>query len=304
MFKCSTRWLYSYTRNVSPTPARVSSRRLTTILPPLNDSPALPHLKIPSSRLCYHWDTLPPTESQLSHAKQFFEREPPKFLWSAPKFHSMAFGDSPEVCFLGRSNVGKSSILNALLGASMAHTSSKPGHMPGYGKGGHSDWGVEIIKYIDKRKQLKRAFLLIDAEHGPKGSDLAMINLFNQHKVPFQVILSKIDKILSNSNSKRVPSAHEFSHRLEHLDKVLESTKNFLQGDIELDEGHMVGEIISCSSQSSLVGRRLGIDAVRFAMLRAAGLHFQPEVKLAPAVEIVPHEDIFRIQRKSNNAGS
>ncbi|KAM3075539.1 hypothetical protein ACMFMG_007681 [Clarireedia jacksonii] len=228
----------------------------------------------------------------------------------------------------GRSNVGKSSILNALLGASMAHTSSKPGRtkamnafavggseqysnnrlvvvdMPGYGKGGHSDWGVEIIKYIDKRKQLKRAFLLIDAEHGPKGSDLAMINLFNQHKVPFQVILSKIDKILSNSNSKRVPSAHEFSHRLEHLDKVLESTKNFLQGDIELDEGHMVGEIISCSSQSSLVGRRLGIDAVRFAMLRAAGLHFQPEVKLAPAVEIVPHEDIFRIQRKSNNAGS
>ena len=79
-------------------------RRLTTTSRLHNDT-ANAHMNFPSTRLCYHWDTLPPTDAQLSHANGFFNKEPPKFLWSAAKFYSMSFGDSPEVCFLGRSNV-------------------------------------------------------------------------------------------------------------------------------------------------------------------------------------------------------
>lgn len=65
------------------------------------------HLNFPSTRLCYHWDTLPPVEAQLTHAHKFFTKIRPERLWSTSEFHSMSFGDSPEVCFLGRSNVSR-----------------------------------------------------------------------------------------------------------------------------------------------------------------------------------------------------
>jgi GTP-binding protein len=325
MFKGSIRWSSSSAKNVNTgVVADFAGRYVRAVAETSKDLVVPNHLNTMSSRICYHWDTLPPTEAQLVHANRFFERERAKFLWSAPKFRSMAFGRAPEVCFIGRSNVGKSSVLNALLGAkNLAHTSANPGRtkamnafgvgsssndplvvldMPGYGMGGHSEWGAEIIKYLGKRQELKRAFLLIDAGHGPKPSDLAMIQLFNQHKVPFQVVLSKIDKLLASKNAKKSPSAHDFSHRIESLQKTLESTKSIVQRDIELDEGHLVGEIISCSSRPSVVGQNVGIAALRFAILRAAGLHFQPEVKLAPAVEIVPHEEIFSMQRGPNKA--
>lgn len=80
------------------------SRRLTTKSLP-HDHPTPPHMNFPSTKLCYHWDTLPPNEAQLVHANGFFTKEPPKLLWSTSRFYSMSFGDSPEVCFLGRSNV-------------------------------------------------------------------------------------------------------------------------------------------------------------------------------------------------------
>lgn len=128
--------------------------------------------------LSYHWDTAVPTRSNLDYANKFFLSRPPKILYSSDKFRTVEQGTVPEVVFLGRSNVGKSSLLNAVMGRNICHTSSKPGRtrtmnffavggpdeagspgkivvldMPGYGKGSRAEWGPEITKYLVGRKQ-------------------------------------------------------------------------------------------------------------------------------------------------------
>lgn len=136
----------------------------------------------PTRKLAYYWDTAPPTATQLRRAQKFFGRAPPKLLFSASKFRTVDNSAIPEVAFLGRSNVGKSSLLNALMGKKICHTSSKPGRtrsmnffavggedghgspgklavldMPGYGKGSREEWGPEIMKYLVGRKQYAKA---------------------------------------------------------------------------------------------------------------------------------------------------
>lgn len=126
----------------------------------------------------YYWDTAPPTPAQLQRSKKFFRAAPPKLIFSATNFRTIEILRIPEVAFLGRSNVGKSSLLNALMDKKICHTSSKPGRtksmnffavggedghgypgrlavldMPGYGKGSREEWGTEIMKYLIGRKQ-------------------------------------------------------------------------------------------------------------------------------------------------------
>lgn len=128
--------------------------------------------------LSYHWDTAVPTRSNLDYANKFFLFRTPKILYSSDKFRTVEQSAVPEVVFLGRSNVGKSTLLNAVMGRNICHTSSKPGRtrtmnffavggpdetgspgkivvldMPGYGKGSRAEWGPEITKYLVGRKQ-------------------------------------------------------------------------------------------------------------------------------------------------------
>lgn len=126
--------------------------------------------------------------------------------------------DLPEVAFVGRSNVGKSSLVNALTNQKkLARTSNTPGRtqqinffyvedqlmladLPGYGyakasKSEVAKWNKLIKQYLQGRPQLVRIYLLIDARHGVKPSDLEMMDLFDKCAVSYQIILTKVDKI-------------------------------------------------------------------------------------------------------------
>ena len=130
-----------------------------------------------------------------------------------------------EVCFIGRSNVGKSSLINALFERrNLARTSKTPGRtqelnffslgeksyivdLPGYGyakasKDKRSDWQTLIKSYIAERRSLKRVFTLVDARHGLKDNDREFFSFLDTYAVNYQIILTKIDKVKKNEMPK------------------------------------------------------------------------------------------------------
>lgn len=126
--------------------------------------------------------------------------------------------DRVEVAFAGRSNVGKSSLINALTGQSgLARTSNTPGRtqelnifeadhadlrivdMPGYGyakapKPAVAAWNRLIHSYLTGRPNLRRVYVLIDGRHGPKANDLSVMNELDRAAVSYQIVLTKCDK--------------------------------------------------------------------------------------------------------------
>ncbi|KAJ5482967.1 GTP-binding protein EngB [Penicillium diatomitis] len=250
------------------------------------------------SDLCYYWDTKPPTPSQLAFANKIFipSRHSPTKLWSASKFRTTPLSSTePEVAFLGRSNVGKSSLLNAIMGQEICWTSSKPGRtremnafgiggtkggehkvvlldMPGYGKASRAEWGMEIMKYLQGRKQLRRAFILIDSEHGIKQNDADILGLFRRYAIPHQIVLSKVDKILAKGKKQMKTGASTVG--IQRLQDALRKLQTQVQPDpSESDGPGALGEILTCSADTPVgPGRVLGVDAVRWAILSAAGI--------------------------------
>ena len=132
-----------------------------------------------------------------------------------------------EVCFIGRSNVGKSTLINALFERkNLARTSKTPGRtqelnffslgdrnyivdLPGYGyakasKDKRSDWQSLIKSYIAERRSLKRVFALVDARHGLKENDREFFSFLDTYAVNYQIILTKIDKVKKTEMSKLV----------------------------------------------------------------------------------------------------
>lgn len=141
-----------------------------------------------------------------------------RFLKGVVDLQNLPVGPLPEVAFAGRSNVGKSTLLNAITGRkALARTSNTPGRtrelnffdlagrtmlvdLPGYGYARISKTEVErwtklTRAYLKGRQQLARVFLLIDSRHGIKANDKEIMNEFDEAAVVYQVVLTKTDKL-------------------------------------------------------------------------------------------------------------
>ena len=165
-------------------------------------------------------------EARLEAGRLLFAREC-KFVLGAVSLSALPVTDLPEVAFAGRSNVGKSSLLNALTGRkSLARASNTPGRtrelnffnlderlmlvdLPGYGYARTSritveKWTALTRAYLKGRASLARCFLLIDSRHGIKPIDLEIMDEFDEAAVVYQIVLTKVDKTKQAERAKTI----------------------------------------------------------------------------------------------------
>ena len=156
-------------------------------------------------------------DEALEAGRVLFARQA-TFLMGAASIDGLPAPDLPEVAFAGRSNVGKSSLINALVGMkALARASNEPGRtrevnffvlddklrlvdLPGYGWAKASKTTVKSFQnlgrdYLRGRPNLKRAYLLIDARHGLKEVDKEPMDAFDKAAVSYQIVLTKADKL-------------------------------------------------------------------------------------------------------------
>ena len=162
-----------------------------------------------------------------------------KFVKSSPDYRKCPEPKKPEYAFIGRSNVGKSSLINAITNnRKLAKTSGTPGKtqlinhfeineewylvdLPGYGfakisKVMRAKWEKMILDYLFKRVNLMNTFILVDARHEPQKLDIELIEWFGANQLPFTLVFTKSDKL----TKKR-------------LNDSLQRYKNYLKQDWE-----------------------------------------------------------------------
>lgn len=169
--------------------------------------------------------TAPEPDSQtLEQGRLLFAGET-EFVKGVVAMSGLPAPDRLEVCFAGRSNVGKSSLINALTGRKgLARASNTPGRtqeinfftageahylvdLPGYGFANApvavvEKWQRLLKQYLSGRQTLRRAFVLIDARHGVKKVDEEILNLLDTSAVTFQAVLTKADKVKEKEREK------------------------------------------------------------------------------------------------------
>jgi GTP-binding protein len=160
----------------------------------------------------------PPPDPEQSEAGRLLFAGPVDFVKGVVAMAGLPPADRIEVCFAGRSNVGKSSLINALTNRKgLARASNTPGRtqeinffavgdrhyvvdLPGYGYANAplaivERWQKLLRSYLAGRQTLRRAFVLIDARHGAKAVDEDIMALLDRAAVTFQCVLTKVDKI-------------------------------------------------------------------------------------------------------------
>jgi GTP-binding protein len=169
-----------------------------------------------------------PTPKQIEEGRSLFSHKA-EFVWGSQTPGQFPRTPFPEIAFVGRSNVGKSSLLNVLTGQKkLAKVSQTPGRtqqfnffnladrfmlvdMPGYGyasvgKQLEKMWGEMADGYFKTRDQLRRVFVLVDGRHGFKEQDLMLMEWLDRLAVPYQIVLTKMDKV-SKTEEKTIVEA-------------------------------------------------------------------------------------------------
>lgn len=162
---------------------------------------------------------------QYIEAGRILFARPVEFMLSVVSFDKLPVPDMPEVCFAGRSNVGKSSLINALTRQNgLARASNTPGRtrelnyfnaderirlvdLPGYGyarasKTDIARWTKLTRQFLAGRAGLRRVFLLIDSRHGLKPGDIDIMNMLDETAVIYQIVLTKVDKLKKGELAK------------------------------------------------------------------------------------------------------
>ncbi len=155
-----------------------------------------------------------------------------EFVTSATKKEQYPISTLPEIAFAGRSNVGKSSLINSLTGhKGLVKVSKTPGKtrllnfftingcitfldMPGYGfakvpKSVKANWGQMVENYLVTRNNLRGVIFLLDCRRKPNEDDRIMLNWLNLYKTPFIIVFTKIDKIQKTRRIKHIREAME-----------------------------------------------------------------------------------------------
>ncbi|WP_404399983.1 ribosome biogenesis GTP-binding protein YihA/YsxC [Pelagibacterium halotolerans] len=173
------------------------------------------------------------TEQPDDTTRLLFAR-PWEFLKGCVRVSDLPADHTVEVAFAGRSNVGKSSLINALVGQrALARTSNTPGRtqelnlfapqaggirlvdMPGYGfakapKPAVEKWNKLIHQFLRGRPNLRRVYVLVDARHGPKANDATVMNELDKAAVSYQVVLTKTDKLPEKGVAAVIEATQKF----------------------------------------------------------------------------------------------
>ena len=153
------------------------------------------------------------------------------FVLGCANLNQIPVDNLPEIAFAGCSNVGKSSLINALVGMkALARTSNTPGRtrqinffnladrlmisdLPGYGyarapKSQVKQWTTLVETYLKGRASLRRSFVLVDARHGVKSSDRNIFRMLDSEAQSYQVVLTKCDKVRAEPLSSLIDACH------------------------------------------------------------------------------------------------
>ena len=172
----------------------------------------------------------PPEDAEREAGRLLFAGET-DFVKGVVAMDGLPPADRVEVCFAGRSNVGKSSLINALTGRKgLARASNTPGRtqeinyftagdiyvvdLPGYGFANAplpvvEKWQRLLKNYLRGRQTLRRVFVLIDARHGAKAVDDEIMSLLDSSAVTFQVVMTKVDKLRGDALQQSLDKTRE-----------------------------------------------------------------------------------------------